>query len=174
MSTRLRPDDDDWRRCLRAFRRDPATEALIAQVIVAKFGDHLPFYRQAAIYARQDVVVDPATLCKWAGRACFHLEPIADQPIICPSICPRWTASSWTKQPRRFSILTEYERRRASSGRSRRHGGTAADRPSRTRVAGLLRFSAFAYDRVNFVDDCVEAPVHPRWDRAHGWNSQLL
>ena len=29
------------------------TEALIAQVIVAKFGDHLPFYRQAEIYARQ-------------------------------------------------------------------------------------------------------------------------
>jgi transposase len=54
------------------------TEALIAQVIVAKFGDHLPFYRQAEIYARQGIVLDRATLGNWTGRACFHLEPIAD------------------------------------------------------------------------------------------------
>jgi transposase len=54
------------------------TEALIAQVIVSKFGDHLPFYRQAEIYARQGVRLDRATLGNWAGRACFHLQPIAD------------------------------------------------------------------------------------------------
>lgn len=54
------------------------TEALIAQVVVAKFGDHLPFYRQAEIYARQGVVLDRATLGSWAGRACFHLQPIGD------------------------------------------------------------------------------------------------
>jgi transposase len=53
------------------------TEALIAQVIVAKFGDHLPFYRQADIYARQGIRLDRATLGNWAGRACFHLQPIA-------------------------------------------------------------------------------------------------
>ena len=50
------------------------TEALIAQVIVAKFGDHLPFYRQAGIYARQGIRLDRATLGNWAGRACFHLQ----------------------------------------------------------------------------------------------------
>ncbi|WP_352603654.1 IS66 family transposase zinc-finger binding domain-containing protein [Mesorhizobium sp. M0047] len=43
------------------------TEALIAQVIVAKFGDHLPFYRQAEIYARQGIQLDRATLGNWAG-----------------------------------------------------------------------------------------------------------
>jgi len=53
------------------------TEALIAQVIVAKFGDHLPFYRQAGIYARQGIALDRATLGNWAGRACFHLQPVA-------------------------------------------------------------------------------------------------
>ncbi len=52
-------------------------EALIAQVIIAKFGDHLPFYRQAEIYAGQGVALDRATLDAWAGRACFHLQPIA-------------------------------------------------------------------------------------------------
>lgn len=37
------------------------TEALIAQVIVAKFGDHIPFYRQAGIYTRQGIRLDRAT-----------------------------------------------------------------------------------------------------------------
>jgi transposase len=54
------------------------TEALIAEVIVAKFGDHQPFYRQAEIYARQGIALDRGTLGNWAGRACFHLKPIAD------------------------------------------------------------------------------------------------
>jgi transposase len=54
------------------------TEALIAQVIVAKFADHLPFYRQSAIYARQSIALDRATLGNWAGRACFHLKPVVD------------------------------------------------------------------------------------------------
>lgn len=55
------------------------TEALIAQVIVAKFGDHLPFYRQADIYTRQGINLDRATLGNWVGRACFHLKPIIDR-----------------------------------------------------------------------------------------------
>ena len=54
------------------------TEALIAQVIVAKFGDHLPFYRQADIYTRQGIALDRATLGNWVGRACFHLRPIVE------------------------------------------------------------------------------------------------
>ena len=74
------------------------TEALIAQVIVAKFGDHLPFYRQAEIYARQGIVLDRATLGNWAGRACFHLQPIADHMS---KRLARRTASSWMKRPLR-------------------------------------------------------------------------
>src|SRR3546814_7693847 len=55
------------------------TEALIAQVVVSKFGDHLPFYRQADIYRRQGIALDRATLGNWAGRAGFHLRPIAER-----------------------------------------------------------------------------------------------
>jgi transposase len=55
------------------------TEALIAHVIVSKFGDHLPFYRQADIFRRQGVDLDRATLGNWAGRACFHLKPIVER-----------------------------------------------------------------------------------------------
>jgi transposase len=53
-----------------------ATEALLAQVLVAKFGDHLPLYRQAAIFARQGIELDRSTLCDWVGRACWWLEPL--------------------------------------------------------------------------------------------------
>ena len=54
------------------------TGALIAQVIVSKFGDHLRFYRQAGIYKRQGIALDRATLGNWVGRACFHLRPIVE------------------------------------------------------------------------------------------------
>jgi transposase len=54
------------------------TEATIAHVIVSKFGDHTPFYRQAGIYARQGIRLDRATLGNWSGRACFHLQPVGD------------------------------------------------------------------------------------------------
>jgi transposase len=53
-----------------------ATEALLAQVLVAKFGDHLPLYRQAQSFARQGIELDRSTLCDWVGRACWWLEPL--------------------------------------------------------------------------------------------------
>src|SRR3954449_2789627 len=53
-----------------------ATEALLAHVLVAKFCDHLPLYRQAGIFARQGVELDRSTLCDWVGRACWWLEPL--------------------------------------------------------------------------------------------------
>src|SRR3954454_6634575 len=53
-----------------------ATEALLAHVLVAKYGDFLPLYRQAGIFARQGVDLDRSTLCDWVGRACWWLEPL--------------------------------------------------------------------------------------------------
>src|SRR4051795_2044480 len=53
-----------------------ATEALLAHVLVAKFCDHLPLYRQAVIFARQGIDLDRSTLCDWVGRACWWLEPL--------------------------------------------------------------------------------------------------
>jgi len=52
------------------------TESFIAWIIVSKFGDHLPFYRQAGIFKRQGINLDRGTLGNWVGRACFHLMPI--------------------------------------------------------------------------------------------------
>src|SRR5919107_5678361 len=53
-----------------------ATEALLAQVLVAKFCDHLPLYRQAVIFARHGIELDRSTLCDWVGRTCWWLEPL--------------------------------------------------------------------------------------------------
>src|SRR4051794_35032952 len=53
-----------------------ATEALLAHVLVAKYADFLPLYRQAAIFARQGIELDRSTLCDWDGRACWWLEPL--------------------------------------------------------------------------------------------------
>ena len=54
------------------------TEATIASVIVSKYADHLPLYRQSQIYARQNVHIDRSTLAGWVGRAAFELRPIYD------------------------------------------------------------------------------------------------
>lgn len=53
-----------------------ATEALLAHVLVNKYADHLPLYRQSQIFARQGVNLDRSTLCNWVGRACWWLEPL--------------------------------------------------------------------------------------------------
>src|SRR6478736_6556593 len=55
------------------------TEATIAHVLVAKYADHLPLYRQAQIYARQGVNLDRSTLADWVGRAAFLLRPIHER-----------------------------------------------------------------------------------------------
>lgn len=53
-----------------------ATEALLAHVIVNKYSDHLPLYRQSQIFARAGVTLDRSTLSNWVGRACWWLAPL--------------------------------------------------------------------------------------------------
>ena len=55
------------------------TEATVAHVLVSKYADHLPLYRQAQIYARQGIDLDRSTLADWVGRAAFHLRPVHER-----------------------------------------------------------------------------------------------
>jgi transposase len=55
------------------------TEALVAQVVVSKYSEHLPLYRQAQVLARHGVPIERSTLADWVGRAGFHLAPIVDR-----------------------------------------------------------------------------------------------
>jgi transposase len=52
------------------------TEAMVAHVLVAKYGWHLPLYRQAQIYSAQGVKLDRSTLAFWVGYAAAELMPI--------------------------------------------------------------------------------------------------
>lgn len=53
-----------------------ATEALLAHVLVDKYSEHLPLYRQCQVFARQGIALDRSTLCNWVGRACWWLAPL--------------------------------------------------------------------------------------------------
>ena len=54
------------------------TEGHLAHVLIAKYGDHLPLYRQSQIYARLGLEPHRATLADWVGKASFHLRPLVD------------------------------------------------------------------------------------------------
>jgi len=55
------------------------TDGTVAQVLVSKYADHLPLYRQAQILARQGVMLDRSTLADWVGRAAFLLRPVHER-----------------------------------------------------------------------------------------------
>jgi len=51
---------------------------LLAHILVAKFDDHLPYYRQSEIFAREGVELDRSTLADWVGQMANLLEPLAE------------------------------------------------------------------------------------------------
>jgi transposase len=62
----------------RPIERGIASPGLLAHVLVAKFADHLPLYRQSVIYAREDVDLDRALLASWVGAASALLRPLVE------------------------------------------------------------------------------------------------
>ena len=58
--------------------RGRATPAMLAHLLVSKYLDHLPLYRQSAIYARDGVDLDRSTLSDWVGQAVWLLQPIVE------------------------------------------------------------------------------------------------
>jgi hypothetical protein len=62
----------------RPIERGIAGPGLLAHILVAKFADHLPLYRQAVIYARDGVDLDRALLASWVGAASALLHPLVD------------------------------------------------------------------------------------------------
>ena len=73
-----------------------ATEALLAHVLVNKYADHLPLYRQSQIFARQGVDLDRSTLCNWVGRACWWLEPMHELVLRTVLSSPKVVADDTT------------------------------------------------------------------------------
>jgi transposase len=62
----------------RPIERGLAGPGLLAHILVAKFCDHIPLYRQSQIYARDGIDLDRSTLAGMAGRSAALLTPLAD------------------------------------------------------------------------------------------------
>ena len=98
----------------RPIERGLAGPGLLAHVLVAKYADHLPLYRQSEINAREGVDLDRSTLADWIGAASHLLSPLVDQlrrhvlaasklhaddtpvPVLAPGTGRTKTARLWT------------------------------------------------------------------------------
>ena len=54
------------------------TSGLLAQVLVAKYSDHLPLYRQETIFGRAGMMIPRSTLGAWIGQCGVRLQPLVD------------------------------------------------------------------------------------------------
>jgi transposase len=61
-----------------AIARGRAGAGLLAHIVVSKYDDHLPLYRQAEICTRDGVSLETSTLCGWVGATAAALQPLVD------------------------------------------------------------------------------------------------
>jgi len=73
-----------------------ATEAMIAHVLVSKFCDSLPLYRQSTMLERQGIRLDRSTLSHWVGRACWWLTPLHELMLSTALSAPKLFADDTT------------------------------------------------------------------------------
>ena len=62
----------------RPIERGRPGAGLLAYVLVNKYADHLPLYRQSQIFTREGIDLDRSTLAGWVGQSTKLLEPLAD------------------------------------------------------------------------------------------------
>jgi len=102
----------------RPIARGLAGPGFLAHVLVSKYADHLPLYRQSQIYAREGLDLDRSTLADWVGGASALLEPLVaslaryvlgakklhgdDTPV--PVLCP---GRGTTKQGRLWTYVRD-------------------------------------------------------------------
>jgi hypothetical protein len=72
MSPRRSPAPDH------AIARGRAGAGLLAHIVVSKYDDHLPLYRQAEIFAREGVDLETSTLSGWVGATAAAMAPLID------------------------------------------------------------------------------------------------
>mgnify|MGYP006266960481 CR=1 FL=1 len=65
------------------------TERLVADIVVSKFADHLPLYRQSQILARSGARIERSTLAHWVGAAAAELAPLHDRLIALIKASPK-------------------------------------------------------------------------------------
>jgi transposase len=98
----------------RPIERSMAGPGLLAHVLISKYGDHLPLYRQSEIYAREGVEIDRSTLAEWVGGTSRLLAPLVEAlrahvmsgqklhaddtpvPVLAPGLGKTKTGRLWT------------------------------------------------------------------------------
>jgi transposase len=98
----------------RPLERCMAGPGLLAHVLVSKYGDHLPLYRQAEIYAREGVELERSTLADWVSGASRLFQPLVEAlrrhvmsaaklhaddtpvPVLAPGLGKTKTGRLWT------------------------------------------------------------------------------
>ena len=98
----------------RPIERGMAGPGLLAHVVVGKYADHVPLYRQAEIYAREGVELDRTLLAQWVGNVNALLSPLTDAlrahvfaadvvhaddttlPVLAPGLGKTKTGRLWT------------------------------------------------------------------------------
>src|SRR5215813_7504525 len=98
----------------RPIERGMAGPGLLAHVLVSKYCDHLPLYRQSQIYARSGVELDRSTLAEWVGGSSELLAPLVEAlrrhvlaagklhaddipvPVLAPGLGKTKTGRLWT------------------------------------------------------------------------------
>jgi hypothetical protein len=83
------------------------TAGLLAQVLVAKYADHLPLYRQEEIFARAGLALPRSTLGQWVGVCGVRLQPLSRHCVkhyfstaCCTPTRPRYRCSIREKRKR--------------------------------------------------------------------------
>ena len=144
----------------RPIARGLAGPGFLAHVLVSKYADHLPLYRQSQIYAREGLDLDRSTLADWVGGASELLEPLVrslgryvmsatklhgdDTPV--PVLCP---GRGTTKQGRLWTYVRD-DRPAASTEPPavlfRYSPDRKGERPKAhlTRFTGVLQADAYA------------------------------
>ncbi len=109
----------------RVIARGLATPALLAHMLVSRYCDHLPLYRQSRILARHGMEISRSTLSGWIGAACWWLEALHERLAVYVLAADRLFADD-TPLP-----VLEPGRRRTRTGRfwvytrdDRAHGDT--------------------------------------------------
>jgi transposase len=98
----------------RPIERGMAGPGLLAHVVVSKYADHLPLYRQAEMYAREGVELPRSLLAQWVGSVSELLTPLTDAlrahvfaadvvhaddtplPVLAPGLGKTKTGRLWT------------------------------------------------------------------------------
>ncbi|MGC2331556.1 MAG: IS66 family transposase [Candidatus Acidiferrales bacterium] len=98
----------------RPIERSLAGPGLLAHVLVSKYCDHLPLYRQSQIYARAGVELERSTLAEWVGGSSRLLAPLVEAlrrhvmaaeklhaddtpvPVLAPGLGKTKTGRLWT------------------------------------------------------------------------------